>query len=202
MKSISEPPRRGRPRQFDADKALDQALEVFWRKGYEGTALPDLTRAMKINRPSLYAAFGNKEELFKQVLDRYAKKTACYIAEALELPTARKVAEHVLESAVEMMTRPSFPRGCLLVHGALSCSESSRQMGEELATRRKTAETLLRKRFERAKTDGDLPTSARPAELAKYLATILHGLSVQSSAGATRAELKQVARLALSIWPE
>src|SRR5438094_9922303 len=105
----------GRPRAFDVDEALDQALKVFWRKGYEGTSLPDLTKAMGINRPSLYAAFGNKEELFRKALDRYAEGPAAYAAEALNEPTARAVAELLLEGSVNLLTDPRNPRGCLVV---------------------------------------------------------------------------------------
>src|SRR5437867_6950274 len=90
------PSARGRPREFDAEKALDRALKVFWRKGYEGASLPDLTRAMRINRPSLYAAFGNKEALFRKVIERYAEGPAGYVREALDGPTARAVAERLL----------------------------------------------------------------------------------------------------------
>src|SRR5438046_5943942 len=111
----------GRPRAFDADEALDQALTVFWRKGYEGASLPDLTRAMGINRPSLYAAFGNKEALFRKVLDRYAEGSAACVREALAEPTARSVVEQLLTSAAELFTDPRNPRGCLAVQGALAC---------------------------------------------------------------------------------
>src|SRR6059058_4084873 len=122
----------GRPRAFDVDEALDQALEVFWRKGYEGTSLPDLTRAMRINRPSLYAAFGNKEALFRKALDRYAQGPAAYIAEALEQPTARGVAERLLLRAADLMTQPRHPRGCLMVQAALSCDDAATPIRNEL----------------------------------------------------------------------
>src|SRR5437588_3573741 len=109
----------GRPRTFDAEKALDRALKVFWRKGYEGTSLPDLTKAMGINRPSLYAAFGNKESLFRKALDRYAEGPAAYMREALNKPTARAVAERLLGGTIDLLTDRRNPRGCHMVHGAL-----------------------------------------------------------------------------------
>src|SRR5438067_5604399 len=112
----------GRPRSFDIDKALDRALQVFWHKGYEGTTLSDLTQAMGINRPSLYAAFGNKEALFRKALDRYGEGPAAYVRAALEEPTARAVAERLLLGTVEGLTDPGHPTGCLMVQGALSCS--------------------------------------------------------------------------------
>src|SRR5579859_3096090 len=112
---------RGRPREFDAEKALDAALAVFWRKGYEGASLPDLTEAMGINRPSLYAAFGNKEDLFHLALDRYAEGPGAFVQKALEERDARTVAERLLCGAVLLVTDPRRPHGCLLVHGALAC---------------------------------------------------------------------------------
>src|SRR5215831_16019645 len=115
----------GRPRTFDLDKALDRALQVFWRKGYEGTSLSDLTEAMGINRPSLYAAFGNKEDLFNRVLDRYSEKYAAYIHYALNQPTARFVAQALMNGAADLLSSPRNPSGCLMVQGALSCGETA-----------------------------------------------------------------------------
>src|SRR3982751_4547831 len=120
MTAPTPTPARGRPRSFDADRALDQALKVFWSKGYEGTSLPDLTTAMGINRPSLYAAFGNKESLFRKAVERYAEGPAGYVGEALELPTARAVVESLLEGAVRLLSDRKHPSGCLMVQGALS----------------------------------------------------------------------------------
>src|SRR6266481_5755440 len=108
----------GRPRAFDVDQALEAALKVFWAKGYEGASLPDLTRAMGINRPSLYAAFGNKQSLFKKALQRYINGHASYVQDALNQPTARSVAEKLLQGAVRNLTNPNNPRGCLAVQGA------------------------------------------------------------------------------------
>src|SRR5438552_7943531 len=162
----------GRPRSFDLDKALDAALQVFWRKGYEGASLSDLTQAMGINRPSLYAAFGNKEQLFRKALDRYAEGPAAYVREALREPTARAVVEKLLGGAVELLTNPGNPGGCLAVHGALACGQEVDSIRKELNTRRKAREVALRRRLERAKAQGDLPAHANPADLARYVATV------------------------------
>src|SRR3954463_942914 len=102
-------PRRGRPRSFDTDRALDRALTVFWRKGYAGASLPDLTRAMGINRPSLYAAFGNKEALFRKAIDRYAEGPAAHMAQALNEPTARSVVERLWNGTIDVLTNPRNP---------------------------------------------------------------------------------------------
>src|SRR6266566_9867153 len=111
----------GRPRAFDPDVALDRAMHVFWAKGYEGAALSDLTRAMRINRPSLYAAFGNKEQLFRKVLDRYMDGPLAYFGKALAAPKARDVIEQILFGAARMAGDPRLPSGCLMVQGALAC---------------------------------------------------------------------------------
>lgn len=188
---------QGRPRAFDPDRALDQALYLFWRKGYEGTSLADLTAAMGINRPSLYAAFGNKEALFRKALDRYMERPAAALQRALEAPTARLVAEGVLADAVERLTDPAGPAGCLAVHGALACGAEADPIRRELAARRHATELALRRRFERAREEGDL-TQVEPAALARYLAALTQGMAVQAAAGASRDELAQVAATALA----
>jgi AcrR family transcriptional regulator len=191
----------GRPRAFDTDEVLDRALKVFWRKGYEGTTLPDLTRAMGINRPSLYAAFGNKEALFRKVLDRYAVGPAACVHAALEEPTARRVAERLLLDAVDLVTNPKHPGGCLAVHGALACGDEAQVIRQELITRRATRETAIRRRLQRARAAGDLPAAASPADLARFLTTMIQGIAVQAASGASRAELRRVAKTALRAWP-
>ena len=193
---------RGRPREFDADKALDRALKVFWRKGYEGASLPDLTKAMGINRPSLYAAFGNKEALFRKALDRYAEGPAAYIRAALAEPTARAVAERLLEGSIDLLTEPGNPRGCLMVQGALACGQAAESVRRELVSRRVAGEEAVRRRFEQALTDGDLPADASPTDLAGYLVTVIRGMAVQAASGASREDLRRVAALALRVWPE
>src|SRR6266498_338901 len=131
---------RGRPRSFNTEKALDGALRVFWRKGYEGASLSDLTRAMGINRPSLYAAFGNKEKLFRKALDLYVGGPAAYVREALKEPTARAAVEMLLSESASQLSDRRHPRGCLIVQGALSCGEEAGPVRRELAARRSAGE--------------------------------------------------------------
>jgi len=191
----------GRPRSFDIDRALDRALQVFWHKGYEGASLSDLTKAMGINRPSLYAAFGNKEALFRKALNRYTDGPAAYVREALEEPTARAVVERLLHGAVDLLTDPHTPPGCLIVQGALSCGEAADPIRQELIARRGAGEAAIRRRMERAVANRDLPAGSKPADLARYVATLIHGMAVQAAGGASRKELLSVVETALRAWP-
>lgn len=191
----------GRPLSFDPDKALDRALDVFWRKGYEGASLSDLTKAMRINRPSLYAAFGDKEKLFGKVLDRYAKGPASYSEAALQQPTSRAVVEHLLRGTADLLTSKGNPGGCLWVRGALACGNGAEFVRKELVSRRTAGEAALRQRLNRARMEGDLPPDAHPANLARYIVIIIQGMSVQAAGGATRSELGRVADIALQSWP-
>ena len=189
---------KGRPRSFDMDEALDQALKLFWTKGYEGTSLSDLTQAMGISPPSLYAAFGNKEELFRRALDRYMQEMVDFCG-TLNAPTAREVAERLLHSSADI--DPDRPAGCLLVQAALSCSEASDSVRQELIARRKAGEDALRDRFERAVREGDLPPTADPALLAGYLTVTAEGMAVHATSGASREVLRGIADAALQAWP-
>src|SRR3982075_4245566 len=125
MKLKTAPTQRGRPRAFDPDVALERAMHVFWAKGYEGASLSNLTRAMRINRPSLYAAFGNKEQLFRKVLDRYMNGPLAYFGKALAAPKARDVVEQIFLGTARMADDPRVPTGCLMVQGALACGAAS-----------------------------------------------------------------------------
>lgn len=193
---------KGRPREFCPEEALDKALHVFWRQGYEGASLTDLTEAMGISRPSLYAAFGNKEDLFRRALDRYSETGPGAVQrEALDQPTAKAVVERMLRGAAECLTDPDNPRGCLAVQGALSCGEAAESIKNELCGRRAAGEAALRARFERAKADGDLNAEADPQALARFVVTVQQGMSVQAAGGASRDDLMAVAEMALKAWP-
>ena len=190
----------GRPREFSCDKALDQALQVFWRKGYEGASMADLTAAMGITKPSLYAAFGNKEELFRKALDRYVDGPGGYFQEALSKPTAREVVSHVLYEAADALTNPDNP-GCLAVQGALSCGAAAETIKQELMARRAKGESDLRERFLRAQAEGDLPGDSDAADLACYVSTMLQGMAVQAAGGADHGQLRRIADMTMRSWP-
>jgi AcrR family transcriptional regulator len=191
---------RGRPRSFDCDQALDRAMDVFWRKGYEGTSITDLTAAMGINPPSLYAAFGNKEELFRKALDKYVAARTSYWTSALEAPTARETAEQLLREGVKLLTGECH-RGCMMVKGALTCGDQSETLYREMAARRAQGEASLRQRFERAMAEGDLPDDVDPAGLARYVMAVSHGMSIQAEGGAGREELDQIVDVAIRAFP-
>lgn len=191
----------GRPRSFDSDQALDRAMRLFWEKGYEGASLAELTRAMGINPPSLYAAFGSKEGLFRAVLDRYAKCRESFFAGVRSAPTARQAVELLFSGIIEKAADPDQPKGCLLVQGGLACRGESGLVAEELAQRRAGIELLLRERFQRALAEGDLRPGTDPTALAAYFSTVIQGMNVQAASGAGRDELAKVAALALGAIP-
>src|SRR6266852_6189846 len=192
----------GRPRAFDADAALDEAMEVFWRHGYEGATIAQLTQAMGINPPSLYACFGSKEGLLKAALDRYTTKRAAFMEDILTAPTAREVAERMLMGIADTQTDPANPPGCLLVQGGLACGTGSENVPFELAARRAQTEDQLRERFTRAKAEGDLGAAADPGALARYLSVVMAGMGVLASSGADRDALREVALISLKAFDE
>lgn len=193
---------RGRPSNFDHIEALDKALQVFWARGYEGASMAELTEALGINKPSIYAAFGNKEELFRKALTRYTTGPAAFVGEAMQEPTARLVVEKFLMKAVDFFSDKTTPSGCMIVQGALTCGKSSSAIQQELTAYRRNFEAAFSNRFELAQAQGDLPQGVNTKQLAKYIATIHQGMSVQASSSATREELLAIVAMALKNWPE
>lgn len=193
--------KRGRPRQFNEGEALERAMRVFWRLGYEGASLNHLTEAMGISRPSLYAVFGDKRALFLRALDRYRESPASYVNRALERQNAREVFETLLRGVIDLVTDPKNPGGCLFVCVALPSRSEPDEIRSELARRRIAGERDILKRFQRAAREGDLPKNADPRSLAKLAATLMWGIAVQSTNGATRSELVRIAKLAVAAFP-
>ena len=193
--------RAGRPRGFCVEDALDRAMTVFWRNGYEGASMSELTAAMGINSPSLYACFGNKEGLFRAVLERYDERRKSFMEYVMAAPDVGEVAERFLHGVADFAadTSGKNPPGCLLLQSGLSCGEET--IPDELARHRAEKETALRTRLEEARKNGELSQDADPAGLARYLMAVSNGICVQAASGASGKELHDVATLALKAWP-
>jgi AcrR family transcriptional regulator len=201
MEVATCPAAKGRPREFDTDEALTAALRVFWSKGYEGASLNDLTEAMGITRPSLYAAFGNKEALFRKALDLYEREKLAYMSEAINKPTARQVAEHLLRNALQMQMNSCDPKGCMGVINSVACGVEAESIRASVIERGNIAKRALTERFERARAEGDLPADSDPASLTSYLIAIMQGLAVQAGAGASCRDLTGLIDTSLAMWP-
>jgi len=192
---------KGRPREFDVDEALAAALRVFWSKGYEAASLTDLTEAMGITRPSLYAAFGNKEALFRKALDLYEREKLAYIGEALKAPTSRAVAERLLRGALAMQTSDCEPKGCMRVLTSVGCSPEAESIRSDVMARRQSSQRALCDRMSRAKEEGDLPEGTDVEGLCAYLAAVLGGMTIQAGSGASKAQLEGLVETTLRMWP-
>ncbi|WP_222597500.1 TetR/AcrR family transcriptional regulator [Edaphobacter albus] len=197
MSKTADNPKMGRPRGFDTEAALDAATRVFWEKGYEGATLTDLTDAMRINRSSMWAAFGNKEELFKRAFERYTNVYQSFMREALKKPTVREMIEAALRGTVNFLSTPGYPKGCLSIQGALAVGDEADSIKQWLIQGRKQGEAVARKRLEQAKKTGELGKDVDPVAMARFIAAILQGLCVQAASGATKAELTKVVDTAL-----
>ena len=193
--------RLGRPRSFNREQALDVAMHVFWRQGYEGASLTALTDAMGINRPSLYAAFGDKAALFREAVARYGTGPGRYIRRALGQPKARQVAEMLLRGAVAVATDEANPGGCLWVQGALVASTEGEAMRNEMIVLRDGGTTQVHDRLERARREGDLPPETDIQALTLFLVSVMNGISVQAISGRGSEALNRVVDLALRVWP-
>lgn len=189
----------GRPLAFDPDEALERMMAVFWRKGFEATSLSDLTAAAGIQRPSLYATFGDKQSLFKKVVERYVEGPSSYVEEALEAESAGQVAEALLRGAAALHTSPGTPGGCLMVQAVPLGGDTPAEIESVVIAHRVSVEAKIRERFERAASEGErLPHD--PAELAAYLRTVIDGMAMRAAGGADRDDLNRVVELAMEPW--
>jgi AcrR family transcriptional regulator len=192
----------GRPREFDLNEALDRAMEVFWRNGYEGASVAELCEAMGIRPPSLYAAFENKAGLFRHVIDRYLEQKTSYVGWAFDAPSARAMVERLVRGCADFLSERGKPAGCLFMRSAAGWSDGEECVWQELSTRRAEGEARLRERLERAAAQGELPPGIDPGEFTQYIAAVLEGMSARAAAGATASELRQIGEMALRAWPE
>jgi AcrR family transcriptional regulator len=192
---------RGRPRTFDRADALRRAMEVFWDHGYEATSMSDLTEAMGINSPSLYAAFGSKEDLFREAVAYYNETLGATAATELrERPTAREAIAAVLRHHAQVFCDPGYPRGCMIVLAANTCSDRARSVHEYLADWRMVLERDFRDRIERGIAEGDVPAGVDAAAVAAFYNTVNHGMAIQARDGADHSKLSAIAEGAIAAW--
>ena len=195
---------RGRPRTFDLDEALDRAVEVFWKHGFQDASLHELTAAMGLSKPSLYAAFGDKEALYLKTLERYVARLVERHADALEGEAdGRRAVQGFLRSLAAMLADPDLPGGCFIINGTADCGGSTIPASVELALREalQGSETMVLERLRRARRDGDLPADANPEAMAAMFASIIAGLAVMAKSGAPMAKLETVIDAAMAVWP-
>lgn len=193
---------RGRTKTFDVDATLERAVDLFSRRGYEGTTTAALTEAMGLTPPQLYRGYGDKRELFDRVLERYGEHRRAYMEDVMAQPTARLAVQRFLEGAAEHDTRAGEPRGCLTVQGCLTAKPEHEGVAEALAGVRAANQAAIERRLRRGVEDGDLPADVDTEALARYVSTVSQGISVQASGGASREELLGVAALALAAVPD
>lgn len=193
----TDAPTVGRPRAFDEEAVLGRAAEVFWRHGYEGASLSALTSAMGINRPSLYATFGSKEQLFERAFARYHEAQVASARAALDRPTAYAAIEAFLRSSADGLTADDHPAGCLSIQGGLACSPENARVSEVLAAGRAATESALVERLSRAAEEGDLPDGMDARALARFVMALSEGHAVHAAAGASREDLHASVDIAL-----
>jgi AcrR family transcriptional regulator len=193
---------RGRPRTFDPDVALRQALDLFWERGYEGTSLNDLAEAMGIASASIYACFGNKENLFRRVMALYGTTSGEPPRRALrEQPTARAAVHAMLGATADQITHPSTPHYCMLILAAPTGAVENYAVRDFLADRRRDMHITIKDRLARGVTEGDLSAPSVSLDaIARYYTTVVQGLSIQARDGATRAQLEAVITCAMAAW--
>jgi AcrR family transcriptional regulator len=195
--------RTGRPRAFDREQALNLALDLFWRHGFEGTSTAQLTAAMGIAPPSLYAAFGSKEALFREALAAYGERYGGFLSEAMAAPgPTRAAVKQMLQRAARQFSDVEHPLGCMVASGELQLSPANAALVVEVSGQRQVAQQAIRSRLEAARKAGELPADTDTATLSAFFAMTIQGMAVQARDGAKPALLKRLAELAMLAWPD
>ena len=193
---------RGRPRSFDREKALEQAMLLFWEKGFQGAAMSELTAAMGINAPSLYACFGSKEALYREAMALYEAGDGAKLGAAIAAaPTAREAIEVYMMRSAALFSRPDKPAGCMVVLSVVHAAGTSAEAGRALRDARSEMQGVMEARLRSDIARGELPASCDPPAIAAFYSTVQQGMSVRARDGASRAQLEAVARGAMAAWP-
>lgn len=193
---------RGRPRTLDRERALETALHLFWRHGYEGTSIADLTRAMGTTPPSLYTAFGTKEQLYREALDRYVSAYGALAQKAFEEePTAYSAFTRLLADAVRFYSEGAERRGCMLVSGVLACADEHNALAAHVSAQRRSVIDALKQRLDRAAADGEIHYEVDTYGLASFFSAVVQGIAIQARDGATSTALNEIAQFAMCAWP-
>lgn len=192
----------GRPISFDREAALHEAMILFWQHGYEGTSLADLTAAMGVTPPSIYAAFGDKRTLFLEAVDRYASGPVTAESIILNAATAKDAAAALLHGSAVRFTGSDTPPGCLLATAAISCSAAAHEVQAELSAVRKRINDNLMVKIRKDIEAKRLPVSADAGALAGHIMAVVQGMSTLARDGATREKLLRIAAVAMTVWPQ
>lgn len=203
QQEITNKRKAGRPRAFDREHALSVALDLFWRHGFDGTSIPLLTEAMCISPPSLYAAFGSKESLYREAVKLYLARYNNFMLHLLDANcSAKQAIERALLEAAKQFASTDHAPGCMISSAELQVSPGNEQLAEEIANIRLTAKQLVHKRLESARKTGEIPKNTDTTTLAAYFAMVTQGMSVQARDGAKTAELNKLAKMAMQVWPQ
>lgn len=194
-------PARGRPRGFDRNAALQAAMQVFWLRGYEATSLSDLTKAMGINAPSLYAAFACKEALFEEALELYEAAEGALPQRLLrEGRTAKEGFAAMLRFYAGYYVNTDHPPGCMVVLSAIVGAPENKSVRALMTRSRRAAMDALEQRIRRGQTEGDVPATADAAVMAAFYTTLVQGMSIQARDGATKKQLLAIVETAMKAW--
>ena len=194
--------KRGRPKCFNEQEALQTAMLLFWEYGYEATSISDLTQALNLTAPSLYRSFGDKSQLFHRCLDYYVAHEACAISSIFtEAKTAKIALELYLYESVKRLIQEHKPTGCMLLVATMNCSEQNSALQHEVLLKRQTVKQKILERLAQGQADGDLDPSINIQDMTDYYSTVVQGLTFQARDGVSKQQLNQVIHIAMKSWP-